>query len=145
MSLNLLHITCPHCLAVNRVPADRLGQGPSCGRCHKPVISPHPIILNSANIHKHLTRTELPMLVDFWAPWCQPCQMMAPAFAQAVDMLGPGVRLAKLDTQAEPNLGAQFQIMSVPTMVLFKGGREAARTSGALNAQQIAGWVRSKL
>ena len=144
MSQNM-HITCPHCLSVNRVPAQRLHQDPKCGRCHNSLTGGHPLALNSANFQKHLTRSELPMVVDFWAPWCQPCQMMAPAFAQAADILGPAVRLAKLDTQAEPNLGAQYNVMSIPTMVLFRNGREAARTSGAMNAQQIAGWVKSNL
>jgi thioredoxin 2 len=142
----LIHITCPSCLAVNRVPQNRLAQAPKCGRCHQPVLPPQTIELNNSNFLKHLTKSQLPMVVDFWAPWCGPCQAMGPAFSQAASLLGPGVRLAKLNTQNEQAIASQYGVMSVPTMILFQNGREKNRLPGALSdPNQIAGWVRQNL
>jgi len=139
-----LHIVCPHCDAVNRIPAARLGEGPKCGKCHRPLFTGHPIELTAANFQQHVTRSDIPLLVDFWAPWCGPCQMMAPQFVQAAAQLEPRVRLAKVNTDAEQMLGAQFGIRSIPTLALFKGGREAARQPGAMGAADIVRWVRSQ-
>jgi len=140
-----LHLVCPHCHAVNRLPLAKLGQAPNCGQCHRPLFDAHPLELTQATFAKHLSRNDIPVLVDFWAPWCGPCKMMAPQFAQAAQLLEPQVRLAKVNTEAEQSLGAQYAIRSIPTLALFRGGREIARQPGAMGAQDIVNWVRAQL
>lgn len=137
-----LHLVCPHCHAINRVPQARLQQSPNCGQCHQPLFTGHPVELTGANFGKHISRNDIPVVVDFWAPWCGPCKMMAPQFIQAASMLEPQVRFAKVNTEAEQTLGAQYNIRSIPTLALFKGGREVARQAGAMGAQDIVRWVR---
>jgi len=137
-----LHIPCPACLATNRVPSERLRQQPKCGRCHAPLFQGHPLTLTGSTFHRILQHSDLPMLVDFWAPWCAPCRSMAPAFEQAARTLEPEARLAKVDTEAEPGLGQQFGIRSIPTLVLFRRGQEVARRSGAIGTNDIVQWVR---
>lgn len=136
-----LHLVCPGCLAINRLPSDRLQQSPKCGQCHQALFSAHPVDLNGMSFDKHVSRNDIPVLVDFCAAWCGPCKMMAPAFAQAAQWLEPKARLCKLDTEAEPQLSVRFNIRSIPTLILFKGGRELARQSGAMGAQDIVRWV----
>jgi len=138
-----VHIACPHCLSVNRVPAGRLGQGPKCGHCHKSLFTGRPVGLTQSSFHKMLKGSDIPIVVDFWAPWCGPCKAMAPAFEQAAGALEPTARLTKVDTEAEPALGNEFGIRSIPTMVMFRGGREVARHSGAIGASDIVRWVKS--
>ena len=140
-----LHIVCPHCHTTNRVQAAQLHSNPDCGSCHRPLFTGEPLALDAATFAKHTGRSHIPVLVDFLAPWCGPCRQMAPAFAQAAQQLEPQVRLAKLDTEAHPQVAAPHHIRSIPTMVLFKGGSEVARISGALGAADIVRWVRAAL
>ncbi|HEX6725835.1 MAG TPA: thioredoxin TrxC [Nitrospira sp.] len=138
-----VHLVCPHCRSVNRVPGTRLSEGPKCGQCHAPMFTGHPIALTVADFDVHARRNDIPLIVDFWAPWCGPCRMMAPAYEQAAKILEPHVRLAKVNTEAEQALGGRFGIQSIPTMIVLRGGHEVARQSGALGAQDIVRWVRS--
>ena len=139
------HIVCPACGAVNRIPRARLGDRPSCGKCHQPLFQGRPVELTAANFERQVGRSDIPVLVDFWAPWCGPCKMMAPQFEQAARRLEPRLRLAKVDTEAEQALGARFGIRSIPTLALFRDGREIARQAGAMGAADIERWVQNYL
>lgn len=137
-----LHIVCPHCDSINRLPADRLGSGGKCGKCSKPLFDGRPLELNADNFARHISKNDIPVLVDFWAPWCGPCKMMAPVFEQAAAQLQPQLRLAKVNTETQQQLAARYQIRSIPTLAVFKHGRELDRQAGALDQGRLLQWAR---
>ncbi len=144
MSAESLHLVCPHCHTTNRVRAAQLGSAPDCGQCKRPLFTGQPVALDEAGFERHLSRTQLPLLVDFWAPWCGPCRMMAPAYEQAAAQLEPAMRVAKVDTERAQALAARLNIRSIPTLALFQDGREVARQAGALTrAADIVAWARA--
>lgn len=139
------HIVCPHCSAVNRIPENRLGDQPSCGKCKNKLFTGQPIELNDQNFLKFISKNDIPVLVDFWAEWCGPCKMMAPAFSEASNILEPNIILAKLNTEVAQQSAAMFSIRSIPSLVLFKNGKETARQAGAMSAPQIIQWAQNQI
>jgi len=138
-------IGCPSCGTLNRVPPERLAEGPSCGKCKAALLDGKPVPVSEASFDAAVLRTELPVVVDFWADWCGPCHAMAPGFERAAAELKPRVRFAKLDTEAAPGIAARYGIRGIPTLILFQAGKEAARVSGAMDARAIQHWVSQAL
>lgn len=140
-----LQLACPHCHSINRVPAVRLTDGPRCGRCKQAMFTGQPVVLDGKSFDAHASRSDLPLVVDFWAAWCGPCLAMAPAFAAAAKQLEPQARLAKVDTEAEQALAGRFAIRSIPLLVIIRRGKEIARQAGAVPAATIVDWVARSL
>ncbi|HYU11436.1 MAG TPA: thioredoxin TrxC [Stellaceae bacterium] len=139
-----VHIVCPHCDTINRVPRPRLGGG-RCGHCHQALFEGHPVALDTARFERHLAKSGVPLVVDFWAPWCGPCRAMAPEFERAAAAAEPMARLVKVNVDEEPALAERFAVRSIPTIALLFAGRELARVSGARSAAQLAEWLRREL
>jgi thioredoxin 2 len=140
-----IHVVCPQCDSVNRVPTAKLGDAAKCGKCRESLFAYEPLPLDALRFERHVGRSDLPVLVDFWAPWCGPCHMMAPAFAEAARQLEPSMRLVKVNTEEAQQLAARLNIRSIPTLVLFKNGKEKARVSGAMDPRSLISWARKEL
>jgi thioredoxin 2 len=140
-----LHVVCPSCDSINRLPMDRLSEGAKCGRCHQPLLNGKPVEVDQARFQRHVEGTDLPVLVDFWAPWCGPCHMMAPILTEAAQRLQSQLRVLKVDTDQAQRLAMQYNIRSIPTLILFKGTHEIARKSGAVDLRNLLAWVHQYL
>ena len=138
-----IQVVCANCDSVVRLPEDRLKDAPRCPKCHSPLFTGKPIELKESNFDRHVSRGDLPLAVDFWAPWCGPCIAMAPFFEATARQLEPRMRFAKLNTQDEPGPAARFNIRSIPTLIVFRAGKEIARQSGAMDASGLTRWLNS--
>jgi thioredoxin 2 len=139
----LVHVVCGHCDSVVRLPADRMTEAPRCPKCHAALFEGKPINLTAANFDRHLGRSDLPLIVDFWAPWCGPCIAMAPFFEMTARQFELKFRFAKLNTEEAPAPAARFNIRSIPTVIAFRRGLETARHTGALDSSGLARWLQS--
>ncbi len=139
------HLVCPRCEAVNRIPDNKLADNPKCGRCKEPLFTGSPVELSDQAFDKHVKRSDLPLVVDFWAPWCGPCKMMGPQFQAVAAQMEPYLRFAKLNTEQAQRVAAEYNIRSIPTVALFKNGREVARQAGAMDARMLTQWIQSQL
>lgn len=138
-------IVCPHCAAVNRLKGDRSHDEARCGACKEPLFEGHPVEADGKMFEKQVARSGVPVLVDVWAPWCGPCRMMAPHFSEAARVLEPNVRLMKLNSEEQPDIAGRLGIRGIPTMLLYRDGKEIGRVSGAMSASQIVSWTEGQL
>lgn len=138
-------IMCPHCGGLNRIPDEKLNQNATCGKCKETLFTGHPIEMNGTQLLRAIEKTDQPIVVDFWAPWCGPCKMFAPTFAQAASQLEPQAKLVKINTEIEQQIAAKFNIRSIPTLAIFKNGQEIARQSGAMDLNSFVHWVKQKV
>lgn len=139
--MSSLHLVCPHCDSINRLPAERLASGAKCGKCKQALFTGQPIDLTGQNFQRHILKNDIPVVVDFWASWCGPCKMMAPVFQQVAAQVEPRARLAKLNTEQQQAIAAQYQIRSIPTLAIFRHGQELARTAGAMDLNSLQQWI----
>lgn len=137
------HLVCNECQTVVRVPTDKLTEAPQCPQCHTALFTGHPFTLTADAFDKHVQRSDVPLVIDVWAPWCGPCQMMAPHFEETAKRLEPHARFAKLNSDHEPQLATRLNIRSIPTLIVFRGGQEVARQSGAVDANRLTRWLQS--
>ncbi|HEY9052743.1 MAG TPA: thioredoxin TrxC [Gammaproteobacteria bacterium] len=136
-----MQLVCPHCATLNRLPESKPAQSAKCGKCGKALFTGHPLAVDHAAFNRHLHKSDIPLVVDFWAAWCGPCKMMAPVFEQAAGRIEPRARLLKVDTESEQSLASAYGIRSIPTLVVFSGGQEVARMAGALDLQSLLAWI----
>jgi thioredoxin 2 len=144
MDRSSVQVVCPHCRAINRIPAERPANEAKCGHCHRPLFEGKPLPVATETFDRHRTRNEIPIVVDFWAPWCRPCLAMAPAYERAGAELEPEFRLLKVNTEDEPELATRYAIRSIPTLMLFAEGRRIAQISGAMSGADIIDWARTQ-
>jgi thioredoxin 2 len=142
MSEQVRHVVCPHCNSVNRIPENKDALKAKCGRCHQAVYTSKPVPASAKSFETHIQHNDIPVVVDFWAQWCGPCKAMAPIYEQIASEFEPEIRFLKVDTEAEPELAARYNIRSIPTLMLFQRGHVVAHQAGALDAQTLRSWLR---
>ena len=142
MNEEIRHIVCPHCTSLNRIPGEKDARKAKCGHCHQPLFTGRPVPASAKSFATHIERNDIPVLVDFWAQWCGPCKAMAPVYERVASELEPEVRFLKVNTEAEPELAARYNIRSIPTLMLFRKGDIVAQQAGALDAQMLRSWLR---